>query len=294
MIKLIVSDMDGTLFNSDQEISPYNLAAIKQAEKNGVRFMIATGRSMQTIKPTLEKYDLKCGLILMNGAEIRDEQLKIINILNVDNSIIPKLAERLLNMGYIPEYMTKDKAYLCGTEEMMETNMGWRMMCLDRSHTMTFEEAKEAGKTSVFQKNLIRLDSIDNLLEQGIEVRKVIVFNPNTEININNRKILQKEFPELSILSSYPENIEINHEKAQKGSGLMQAIKKMNIEPDEVAVFGDGFNDISLFELFSHSYAPANAELAIKEKASEIIPSNNDDGVGIKINELLFHNKMQQ
>lgn len=78
MIKLIVSDMDGTLFNSNQEISPFNLAAIKQATKNGVHFMIATGRSMVTIRPILEKYSLECGLILMNGAEIRDEKLNII------------------------------------------------------------------------------------------------------------------------------------------------------------------------------------------------------------------------
>ncbi|MCM1181202.1 MAG: Cof-type HAD-IIB family hydrolase [Clostridium sp.] len=293
MIKLIVSDMDGTLFNSNQEITPFNLAAIKQANRNGVRFMIATGRSMQTIEPTLQKYDLECGLILMNGAEIRDEKLNIISTLNVDQNVIAKLAEQLEKMGYIPEYMAEKGAFLCGTEEMMEKNMAWRMMCLDRTHTMTFEQAKEAGRTSIFQKNLTRFDSLQKMLEQKVEVRKMIVFHPDTEKNQENRTILQKKFPELSILSSYPENIEINHASAQKGSGLMQAIGKMGIEPDEVAVFGDGYNDISLFELFSHSYAPENAEPDIKAMASEIIPSNNEDGVGIKINELLFHNKIE-
>ena len=58
MIKLIVSDMDGTLFNSNQEISPLNIAALKEANKKGVKFMIATGRSMDTILPTIKKYDL--------------------------------------------------------------------------------------------------------------------------------------------------------------------------------------------------------------------------------------------
>lgn len=286
--------MDGTLFNSKQEISPYNLAAIRQANKNGVRFMIATGRSMETIGPTLKKYDLTCGLILMNGAEIRDESLQIIHTLNIDNDIIKRLAKRLGEMGYIPEYMTGTNAYLCGTVEMMETNMAWRMMCLDRSHTMNFEEAKEAGKNSIFQKNLIRVDTLEEMLDQKIEVRKIIVFNPDGRVNSKNRPVLQEEFQELCILSSYPENIEINHHLAQKGSGLMQAIEKMGIKADEVAVFGDGFNDISLFESFPHSYAPANAEPAIKAKASEIIPSNDDNGVGIKINELLYHNKIDE
>lgn len=293
MIKLIVSDMDGTLFNSNQEISPFNLAAIKQANKNGVRFMIATGRSMQTIEPTLKKYDLECGLILMNGAEIRDENLNIISTLNVNQDIIPELASQLDKMGYIPEYMAEKGAFLCGTEDMMEKNMAWRMMCLDRTHTVTFEQAKEAGRTSIFQKNLTRYDSLQEMLEKDIEIRKIIVFHPDTEKNKKNRLILQEKFPELSILSSYPENIEINHAFAKKGSGLIQAIDKMGIKPDEVAVFGDGYNDISLFESFSHSYAPENAEPAIKAVASEIIPSNNEDGVGIKINELLFHNKIE-
>jgi hypothetical protein len=291
MIKLIVSDMDGTLFNSNQEITPFNLAAIKQAEKNGVRFMIATGRSIQTIGPTLEKYDLKCGLILMNGAEVRDEEGTIINTLNINNDVIPKLAHRLEEMGYIPEYMIENGAYLCGSVEVMETNMAWRMMCLDRDHTMSFEEAKIAGRTSVFQQGLTRFECLEDMLAINPEVRKMIVFNPNPEINEKNRPLLQKEFPELSILSAYPENIEINHKLAQKGSGLMQAIEKMGIKPEEVAVFGDGYNDISLFEQFSNSYAPENAQLGIKAKASEIVPSNNDNGVGIKINEILFHNK---
>lgn len=291
MIKLIVSDMDGTLFNSNQEISPANLAAIKQAEKNGIRFMIATGRSMETIGPTLKKYGLKCGLILMNGAEVRDENLNIINTINIDHKIIPKLAEVLDKQGYIPEYMTNQGAQICASKLMMEKNMGWRMMCLDRSHTLTLEEAIELGKNSIFQKSLIRNESIEEFLKKNLEIRKIIVFNPDSDLNTRNRKELQEKFPNLSILSSYPENIEINSEYAQKGYGLLKAIEKMNIHKEEVAVFGDGYNDLSMFELFPNSFAPVNAEQDIKEKALEIIPSNNDDGVGKKINELLYKNR---
>ena len=217
MIKLIVSDMDGTLFNSNQEISSANLAAIKQAEKNGIHFMIATGRSMETIGPTLEKYDLKCGLILMNGAEVRDEDLNIISTINVDREIIPDLANMLNIQGYIPEYITNKGAHICGSKEMMEKNMGWRMMCLDRSHTLTLEEAIELGKNSIFQMALTRNDSIDEFLKKDLEIRKIIVFNPNIEENTKHRSELQEKFPKLSILSSYPENIEINNKYAQNG-----------------------------------------------------------------------------
>ena len=293
MIKLLVSDMDGTLFNSDQEISPYNLAAIRQAQKNGVRFMIATGRNIDTIGPTLEKYDLNCGLILMNGAEIRDENLNIISTINIDQNIIPSLANQLEEMGYIPEYMTNHYSQICCTEEKMDRNMGYRMMSLDRDHLISsIEEAIEIGKKSIFKRTLERNDSLEDFLAKNLEIRKIIVFHPDGEQNKKNRFELQKQFPELSILSSYPDNIEINSIHAQKGYGLQKAIEKMSIAKEEVAIFGDGYNDLSLFELFSNSYATANAQPEIKEKAKEIIPSNNENGVGIKINELLFQNKM--
>lgn len=291
MIKLLVSDMDGTLFNSNQEISPLNLASIREAEKQGVRFMIATGRSVDTIGPTTELYHLNCGLILLNGAEVRDEKNNIINTINIDGEIVPKLSEVLNRQGYIPEYMTNKGSQLCGTKEMMTKNMGWRMMCLDRSHTLSFEEAVESGKNSVFQKFLTRNDTLEDMLAKDLEIRKMIVFNPDREFNTRNREELMEMFPELSILSSYPENIEINSRYAQKGYGLLKAIEKMGIRKEEVAVFGDGLNDLSMFELFPNAFAPANAEPEIKKKAKEIIPSNNDDGVGKKIFELLYKNR---
>lgn len=294
MIKLIVSDMDGTLFNSEQKISPLNLAAIREANKQGVRFMIATGRSMDTIGPTADQYDLKCGFILLNGAEVRDESRSIISTINIDYNRIQELADKLDRQGYIPEYMTNQGAQICGNREKMELNMGYRMLCLDRSHTLTLEEAIAQGKSSVFMDALTRNDTIEDMLNKNLEIRKIIVFNPDAERNTKNRLELARAFPELSILSSYPENIEINAKYAQKGYGLQNAIEKLEIKKEEVAVFGDGLNDLSMFELFPNSFAPANAESEIKARAKEVIPSNNDDGVGKKIFELLYKNREEE
>lgn len=291
MIKLLVSDMDGTLFNANQEISPLNLAAIKEADKLGVRFMIATGRSMDTIGPTVDKYKLNCGFILMNGAEVMNEERNIINTINIDNDIIPKLTNVLEGMGYIPEYITNQGAQICGSKERMELNMGYRMMCLDRTHTLKLEQAVEMGKESIFMNTLTRNDTIEDIISKQLEVRKIIVFSPDSEKNAKNRLELIKLFPKLSILSSYPENIEINAKFAQKGYGIMKAIEKMGISKNEVAVFGDGLNDLSMFELFQNCFAPMNAEPQLKKMAKEVIPSNIEDGVGKKIFEILYKNK---
>ncbi len=294
MIKLIATDMDGTLFNSNQEISPLNIAAIKQSEKQNVEFMIATGRSMDTIGNIVKEYQLNCSFLLMNGAEIRDKDKNIINTINIEQDTILRLTDVLEQMGYTPEFMTDQGAQICSTQERMEYNMGCRMLCLDRTHTLTLEQAIEQGKNSVFMKTLTRNDTLQDMFDRNVEVRKMIVFGFDLEKNAQNRAILTEQFPELAISYSYPDNIEINARLAQKGNGLMQAIEKMGISKEEVAVFGDGLNDLSMFELFPNSFAPANAEYEIKKLAKEVIPSNNDDGVGKKIFELLYKNKEEE
>lgn len=292
MIKLIVTDMDGTLFNSEQQISIRNMAAIREAEKNNVSFMIATGRSIDTIQPTLDAYQLKCSLILLNGAEIRDEEKNIIHTINIEQEKVFEISKQLKKVGYIPEYMTNKGSQICDTEENMYLNMGYRILCLDREHKLTLEEAIEVGKNSVFMKSLTRNNSLEEMFANNIEVRKIIVFNPDGRINDRNREKLIKEFPDLTILSSYPENIEINAKSAQKGFGLEQAIQKMGISKEEVAVFGDGLNDLSMIQLFPNSYVPENGNPRLKKFAKEIIPSNNRDGVGEKIFEILYQNKL--
>ena len=145
----------------------------------------------------------------------------------------------------------------------------------------------------MFMKTLYRNDSIEDMYRKNVEVRKIIVFNPDGQFNEKNRNMLIEEFPELTILSSYPENIEINAKKAQKGYGLENAIKKLNIDKSEVAVFGDGLNDLSLILQFPNSYVPSNGNEELKKNALEVIPSNDEDGVGKKIFEILFQNKSE-
>ena len=68
MIKLIASDMDGTLLNSKHTISEGNIKAIKAAQEKGLHFTIVTGRSYDMVKPLLNEFDIQCECILMNGA----------------------------------------------------------------------------------------------------------------------------------------------------------------------------------------------------------------------------------
>ena len=72
MIKVIASDMDGTLLGNDHKPAPETLAAVKEACSAGIRFMICTGRNFPGAMNELEGADLICDYIVGSGAEVRN------------------------------------------------------------------------------------------------------------------------------------------------------------------------------------------------------------------------------
>ena len=88
MIKLISSDMDGTLLDSYRQITPINVEAIKRAQENGINFIINTGREYPNARGLVETAGLKCDLICSNGAcafDIRKSKHRIIIFTVTDN-----------------------------------------------------------------------------------------------------------------------------------------------------------------------------------------------------------------
>jgi len=73
MIKLIASDMDGTLLNASMQISEENIQAIKYAQSKGIEFMVATGRNRKEALPPLQEAGIDCAMITLNGAQVYDE-----------------------------------------------------------------------------------------------------------------------------------------------------------------------------------------------------------------------------
>ena len=78
MIKLIASDMDGTLLNDKMEVSDENAQAIREAQAAGIEFMVATGRGVTEAKPLLAAQNLKPAFITLNGAMVFDEAGKLV------------------------------------------------------------------------------------------------------------------------------------------------------------------------------------------------------------------------
>ena len=111
MIKLIASDMDGTLLNSDHKIPKENIELIKFVQKNGIQFVVATGRAYYEALPALNDESIKCDVISFNGGIIYDKNGNIINITPMKLKDLYYTIEILKSLEISYQLYTKNTIY---------------------------------------------------------------------------------------------------------------------------------------------------------------------------------------
>ena len=93
MIELIVSDMDGTLLNDKMEVSASNVSAINEANRLGIKFMVATGRGYAEAVPALKEVGIDCPMITLNGGQVFDEDGQLVENLGIDKTTTRRILE---------------------------------------------------------------------------------------------------------------------------------------------------------------------------------------------------------
>lgn len=276
MIKLIVSDMDGTLLNRNHQISKGNLEAIRKAEENGIHFAIATGRAYSDVKPLLDENNLTCECILSNGAEYRDENGNVLEEVAIEKDSARKIINMIQKDGLSVEIYTDNGFYTIDSKEDSLKETVRRIQTFNPG--TSDEDALEQAKIHPHFVDLHYIEDIEEFLNSDIKIAKFIAFYEDEETTLKVKKTLE-DIEGIAISSTFSRNIEINNEKAQKGLILAKVIEKLGIKKEEVIVLGDSYNDISLFTEFPISFAMENAVAEIKEIAKYITDTNDNDGV---------------
>ena len=276
MIKLIASDMDGTLLNDDHMISDENLKAIRKAQEMGRHFTIVTGRDYGAVKSYLEECNLKCECILSNGAEYRDVNGNVIESVYMNKNSVKIVFDILNEAGLCIQLMTNNGSYITNKESDKQA-------IIDRfklfNPKMTEEEVIEFVKNFHKQRGMKNIDDVYEILESDVEILKIVTFDNDEKLIASLKEKLKENTSDLAVASTFSNDIEISDIEAQKGLILDKTIKKMGIDKSEVIVLGDSFNDYSMFTEFENSYAMENAIPEIKEIAKYVTDSNNNDGV---------------
>ncbi|WP_352417970.1 Cof-type HAD-IIB family hydrolase [Proteiniborus sp.] len=270
--RLIAIDMDGTLLNSDNEVSERNKAAIKDASDKGIHVVITTGRVFVSAKYYARILGLKTPIIACNGAYIRD--LDSGNILfedfirNEDCKSLVKAAEED-GMYY---HLYDD--YNFYTKELRHTSMKYYKW----NENQAPEDRININLSS---------DLPEKIESNNINIYKMVVIDDDiVKLNKFRKKISQNK--NIEIVSSWSNNIEIMNRGISKGSGLNHLCQIMNIRKGQVIAIGDNYNDASMFKFAGLSVAMGNGENEVKKMADVITDTNDKDGVAKVIEEVVL------
>ena len=276
MIKLIVSDMDGTLLAHDSSISKGNIEAIRYAQSKGVQFAIATGRDYSSLKGILEAHDLKCFSILGNGAQFCNENGEILSSAYFPKKCFKQVLQIFDELKIHYMIFTANGFY--STAEPNVVRDAFIDRCVVQFKRKREDYLDDGCNQDMACMKLKKIGDLDDFINSSIDIIKVEEFNNDVSL-IEKAKEKLQEIDGIAYLSSFDDNIEVTDKAAQKGLILENVIEELGYSKDEVMVLGDGLNDITLFERFKYSFAPGNANETIKAMAYQVVGACEEDGV---------------
>lgn len=287
MIKVIASDMDGTLLGEDHKIAPETLSAIKEACDAGIRFMICTGRNFPGAMNELEGADLTCDYIVGSGAEVRDPRQQVVRSTAISPCLCREIYETVRKYPISVTFCTDGDDYRIGTEEEVEESLIRQIQAFHLNQCR--DEIRDTELYQRMKRNTRVISGIEELKKAGLPVYKLFLFSGDLEMLDKIRRELEKN-QEIAVSSSFENNLEITDVKAQKGPVLKEYIESLGYTMDEVMALGDSLNDYSMLSMdFGATVAMENAVPEIRRVAKYTTRSNVEFGVAYAIRELLKH-----
>ncbi|MEJ7173745.1 Cof-type HAD-IIB family hydrolase [Staphylococcus caprae] len=284
MIKLIATDMDGTLLNAAHEITPENQAAIKFAQEHGITVVIATGRAFYEANTPVAETDLKVPYICLNGAEVRDETFNIMSTSHLNHSLVNKITTTLKKEDIYYQVYTNRGIYTEDPQRDLEIYIDIAERAGQKADV---EKIKNSIQKRIDNGTLKIVDNYDKIEEiPGELIMKILAFDSDLgKIDIVGQELAKS--PNLAVSSSSRGNLEITHSDAQKGIALATIAKQLGIDLENVMALGDNLNDISMLERVGYPVAMDNAAPEVKAVAKYVTDSNENSGVGKAIMKFL-------
>ncbi len=262
--KLIAIDMDGTMLNSEHEVSQRNVEVVKKAIEQGVNVVISTGRSSVALKKYVTEFDFKSPFIVYNGAGVKYlDTTEYIVRTDLEFEVAKEVVKRGHELGTTVLIWADDKLFVNGS--------------------------KEGAKFYVFHSGteFIEIESIDELKDKGIHK---VMYSDSPEKIREMYDVYAKEGFNLSNFSvSIPKILEFFNKKASKGDTVLNYAKSLGVKQDEIICIGDGMNDISMIQMAGLGVAMGNACEELKSVADFVTKTNDEDGVAYTIEKFVLN-----
>ncbi|HDY7664286.1 TPA: HAD family phosphatase [Vibrio vulnificus] len=268
MYKLIALDMDGTLLNSDKQISEPNKEAIRQARAAGVTVVLASGRPLEGMQSKLEELQIdsdKDFVLFYNGSMVKNVATgEIIHEQIIDGKAAKKIARLADKLGVFVHAFSKEFGLIT-----------------PQNNPYTDIEANINGL------NITEMN-FDALADDHPIIKTMIVAEPSalTKAIAALPATLHDEF---TIVQSAPFFLEFLNPASNKGIGVAAIAEYLGIRAEEVICMGDAENDHHMLKYAGLGIAMANAMEETKQIADYITDSNNDHGVATAIEKFVLN-----
>lgn len=269
-VKLIMTDLDGTLFKNDHEsISERNVNALKKAQENGIKICIATGRTKSLLFDALSCVPFADYIITSNGAvtyDAKTDEIITAQLLSAEKS--KKVFEIINSHSLTHEIYFEGECFLDGYSAKLynygNISAHYLKVLKDKANVVP--------------------DLSEHIRNRGVEKINIMHVVGDELQEIKNSFL---DIGGIYVTSSIPENLEINNINANKGYALSALCRILDISENEVMAFGDSGNDCEMLRTAGYSFATANAWDEAKKAAKSVTLSNGDDGVAVQIEKYL-------
>ncbi len=266
MIKLIATDLDGTLLGPDGQLHPRTIAAVEAAQDAQIEVVAATGRSYRSALPRLAPARSIVTAVCSNGSVVYDVRAEEVRLHRPIASAVVHAAINLLR-DLFPEVGFGFEA-LPGfhfDEAFLSTGPNGGSPTMDEIH---------------YERTSLSLDELG-------EITKLFIGIPGL-VGADLQHALAAVMPAtLTAVTSGAAFVEATAAEVNKASTVAMLAAERGIGPENVLVFGDQLNDVAMLSWAGHAVAMGNAAPAAIEAAHHQTLTNGEHGVAVVIERLL-------
>jgi len=260
----IAIDVDGTLLDSNENLSPGSAEAFQKACECGNRILLVTGRSQSSLEFILNQLPVRGPFIGSGGAFIGD-----------------LLTGEVIQQYTLPRHEVEKAVQLTRQMDLV--------LFLDHSNFMlcekSFDFIRRAKHVNSYRWKIVPdlMQELTILPEKGLVV--------GDEIKLKGLFNVYESRPsEVSITFTSPTSMDILPKGVGKGKALIKLANHLQIPLQHIAVIGDYLNDLEMFKVAGYSIAMGNAPEEVKRAADWVAPTNDEGGVSSAIYHLLSLN----
>ena len=262
----LITDLDGTLLTDEKTLSDKDKDAINRFVKDGGRFTVARGRTLQATSRYIEELELQIPLIMYNGSLIYDYEKKIVLYTDELPLDAEKIALDLLNIIENPgaEVLRLDNIYIVCNNKYEKEHVE---ICKVNPKYMDIDKVPKGGWF------------------------KILFATSPEQISKLENYVNSKDYP-VDFVRSHDIYFEMLPKGSSKGAALKEYIKIHKLESVKVVAAGDYHNDIEMLQTADIGAATANAQPLVKEKADVVLSKTNNEGAIAELIDMIYSGRI--